>query len=134
MDKIITCRRSDLEAMVKAATGGKDAATWIAETLAKIAGMVKVRPAVYRSFGPWWWPVKAQLVAGGLMTGLGDVALVEAITTGDAATDLVAALAFHGFSIDEQRDSNVFSVDTESGDLVDYLLDDDEMESLIVAR
>lgn len=133
MDKIIVYSRDAIALMLTQATAGKDTGAWLASMRQKIADMVKERPAAYRTFGPFWWPVKAQLVAAGLMAGEVMPAQVEAVTTGDDAMDMCGAVAFHGYNVDQLRDDATFSVDTESGDQVDYVLADEELDALIAA-
>lgn len=134
MDKIVIYSRPDLEAMVRAATFGKTKAPWLADLRTKISAMVKDRPAAYRTFGPYWWPVKAQLVAAGLMAGDVNLVALQEVTSGDDALDMAGAIAYHGFNVDEMRDDGVFTVDTESGDQIDYVLADEDMDALIRMR
>lgn len=131
MDKIVIYPRADLEALAKAGIGATPRAEWLADMRSKVAGMVKARPAVYRTFGPYWWPVKAQLVAAGLMAGESNSERVAQISSGDDVLDMAGAVAFHGFNIDSMRDGNTFEVDTESGDMVEYVLADEDMDAKI---
>jgi hypothetical protein len=133
MKKIVIYTRPELAAILTQATAGTTPAAWLTDARTTLAAMLKARPASYLSFGPWWWAVKAQLVAAGLIGGTVNDDLLAAIATGDAALDMAGALAYHGWNLDQMRDGNVFAVDTEDGDQVDYLLADDDMDALIGA-
>lgn len=131
MDKIVIYTPGDLAVLLTAATGGKSKDQWLSAIRVKVADMVKARPDSYLSFGPYWWVVKAQLVAVGLLAGDVNAELAAAITSGDDATDMAGAVAYHGYNVDEMRSTDQFTVDTVGGDQVEYVLDDSDMRALI---
>lgn len=106
---------------------------WINSLLSGIAGLVKRSPITYRSFGPFWWPVKNLLQARELIGGEPvDPAILEELSMGSAELDLAAAFAFQEWTNDSQiARNNVFAVTTEDGDSADYTLIDDELEAEI---
>ena len=126
--KIVTYSVEDLERIVKNASAGRSREAWLSDMRAKIVKMLKDRPATYRTFGPWWWPLKSQLIERGDWPGSVDPDDVAQVTTGSQSWDMAAAVAYHGASIDELRDGNTFQVDTADGDTIDYVLFDQEME------
>lgn len=134
MQKIVIYTPLELAGMVFGAVGAGSGVAWLDGMRRSIAGMVKRRPQVYRTFGPYWWAVKAQLVDNGLMTGELDETLAEAIGSGDAMQDMAGAVAYHGFNTDQMRDTNTFAVNTADGDTFDYVLHDPEIEAMIAGR
>lgn len=126
--KIVTYSVEDLERVVKNASAGRSREAWLSDMRAKIVKMLKDRPATYRTFGPWWWPLKAQLTERGDWIGSVDPDDVAQVTTGSQSWDMAAAVAYHGESIDALRDGNTFQMDTADGDTIDYVLFDQEME------
>jgi hypothetical protein len=108
---------------------------WINSLLNGIATLVKRSPIAYRSFGPFWWPVKKMLLNAELLNGEEvDQALIDQVSMGSAELDLAAAFSFQEWTNDNQLASNnVFSVTTEDGGSDDYTLIDEEMEASIFA-
>jgi hypothetical protein len=132
MDKIIIYTVPELQAIVKGAARSNPAG-WAEDLRSKVAKMIADRPGVYRTFGPWWWPLKAQLIDAGLLVGEPNPVKAEAISTGQKMLDLAGAVAYHGYCVDNMIESNTFTVGTESGDTLDYVLDDPEFDERIAA-
>ncbi|MGZ8220087.1 MAG: hypothetical protein ACXWT0_00415 [Methylobacter sp.] len=109
---------------------------WINSLLNGIATLVKRSPIAYRSFGPFWWPVKKMLQDAELLEGEEvDQALIDRVSMGATDLNLAAAFAFQEWANDNQLASNnVFPVTTEDGGSDDYTLIDEEMEAGISAR
>lgn len=122
----------DLEKVAKA--GSKSFGTrdmWVDKMLSSFASVVGRRPAVYRSFGPFWWPLKALMVSAGEFDGeMPDPDLVAQVTTGDAALDVAAAWSHHERYSSQLLAGNTFTVDAENGDTIEYSLCDDDMEGM----
>lgn len=121
-----------LPIVAEGSAGYASKSQWVSSMLSSFADTVKKRPIAYRAFGPFWWQIKAMMVKSGhLNAEAPDVDMVAQATTGDAALDVAAAWAHqeqaHG---NMTAMSSTFTVDTEDGDTVDYLLLDDEMEAL----
>lgn len=129
-EKIKLFEPSDLEKVV--AEGVKPFATqstWVNKMVSSFASIVGRRPMAYRSFGPFWWPLKAMMIKSGEMQGEApDPELVAQVTTGNPALDVAAAWSMHENYSSQLLSGSTFTVDTESGDTVQYLLCDDEME------
>jgi hypothetical protein len=134
MDKIITFTNEQLDQLLLDAVGLRSRAEWRATIYRQVAAILKQRPRAYRTFGPWWWPLKAQLVAAGALEGEVDPDLSAPVTTGNADRDLVGALAYHGWNVDNMVGGNTFQVETAAGDTVDYLLVDPEFEPAASGR
>ena len=130
LEKIKLYDADDLEKVV--AEGAKPFATqstWVSKLVSSFASIVRRRPLAYRSFGPFWWPLKAMMIKSGEMEGADpDPELVGQATTGNPALDIAAAWSMHETYSSQLLAGNTFTVDTESGDTVQYLLYDDEME------
>lgn len=106
-----------------------DGSAWLSAMLSTLSGALRRSPGMYRTFGPWWWPVKGQLVAAGMLWGdAPPPAKVEEITTGSAVDDMLAAIAYHGFNVEQMVATDKFTVDTEDGDTMDYVLADPDMD------
>ena len=133
VDKIVIYTQAELIAIAKRATNGRRDEVWLSDMHSKIAGMVRIRPVAYRTFGPWWWAIKAQMVEADIMGGELDDALAQAITTGSKVLDMVGALAYHGYNVDQMRDGGEFAVDTAVGGTMNYQLHDPEFEARISA-
>lgn len=133
VDKIMIYTQAELIAIAKRATNGRRDEVWLADMYAKIASMVRVRPVAYRTFGPWWWAIKAQMVEAGAMAGELDDTLAEAVTMGSKVLDMSGALAYHGYNVEQMRDGGDFTVDTVAGGTINYALHDPEFEARISA-
>ena len=129
-EKIKLFEPSDLEKVVS--DGAKQFATqstWVNKMVSSFASIVRRRPLAYRSFGPFWWPLKAMMIKSGEMQGEApDPELIAQVTTGNPALDIAAAWSQHEAYSSQLLAGSTFTVDTESGDTVQYLLCDDEME------
>lgn len=127
---------ADLEKIVaKGAKGFPDRSAWAGRMVAAFAGVVRRSPLAYRSFGPFWWPLKAMMVsAGELAASAPDPDLVAQVTTGSAALDVAAAWAQHEAHSSQMLAGSAFTVDTEDGDTMEYLLIDKEMEAMAALK
>lgn len=126
----------DLTAMLDAIaseTGQKNSGVWADSVLEGFARLVDKTPGAYITFGPYWWPVKQLLVDRGLMNlDPPDSDKLQEVSFGSDSLNIAAAFAAHNYCIDSMStSSNTVSVlDMDSGDTVDYLLLDEEMEAL----
>lgn len=106
---------------------------WVSRMLNGFATLVTRQPSAYRYFGPFWWPLKALMVEAGEFQGVQpDPDVVAQASFGDAAMDVAAAWSYQEYTIGNMMSGNVFTVDTEDGDTVDFVLVDEEMEALAV--
>jgi hypothetical protein len=117
-----------LKQVVAMATESQSVAQWLDKARKNIATLLIDNPQEYRSFGAFWWPVKKQLIESNLIAGALNAEQFESVTTGDTALDMAGALAYHDYTAGSMNTGNVFTVNTDDGDTIDYLLDDQEME------
>lgn len=112
------------------AAGFANRASWVESFLGNVAAQVNRHPLAYRSYGPFWWPLKKLMQERDLIGGDPvDADEAARISLGDAALDVAAAFAFQERAYAEMTARNAtFIVDTEDGDTVEYVLVDDEME------
>jgi hypothetical protein len=129
---------ADLTPLVAAATeNGKTLSQWLPGFLAGLRDFLLKNPLRYRGYGPWWWVVKKALLEQGLEdfgTHL-DAETVEAFDTGDAAHNVLAAYAYsdYMFELGKMTDS-VHSLDFTDGDSREYIVADEDMETLALGR
>lgn len=128
MDRIQTFTNEQLDQLLYDAVGLRPRAEWRATIYRQVAAILKQRPRAYRTFGPWWWALKAQMIEAGALSGESDPDLVATVTTGNADRDLAGALAYHGFNVDNMVGGNTFTVETEAGDTIGYVLVDADFE------
>lgn len=134
MQRIVIYSPAELAAVAADALAAEPREVWRARVLAELAQTLKKWPGAYRTFGPYWWVVKRQLVDAGLHAGEVKPDALAAIATGDDDLDLLGALLYHGYNVDQMRlDGVTFSVDTDDGDTIDYVLDDPEAEERTLA-
>lgn len=131
MVKIAVFTPDQLSALIAEGSAGfASRGQWINKMRASFAGVVNRRPLAYRSFGPYWWPLKRLLIEGGeLQAELPAPDLEAEVSLGDAALNIAAAFAYQDAATDNLTAMNTtHTVDTEDGDTRDYVVIDDEME------
>lgn len=102
---------------------------WIASFLNGVKTMVSHNPTSYRTFGPFWWPLKAMMQNAGLIGGEPvDKSLIEQADMGSPELNVAAAFAFQEWVLNSQIVGNTFPVTTDDGDTEDYTLIDEELE------
>ncbi|GAB4059115.1 hypothetical protein [Uliginosibacterium sediminicola] len=129
--KIILYTPEQLDATVTAGSATfTSQGQWVSKMRSTFAGMVGRNPQIYRSFGPFWWPLKRMMVeAGDLDASLPDPDVEEQVSTGSAARNIAAAFMYHDRATDDMTATNTWhTVDTDEGDTIEYLVIDDEME------
>lgn len=133
MQKFIVFTEAELKPIVDEATLEQTEEQWHEEFLAGVAALVIKTPVLYRSFGPFWWPLKKYIQDSGLIEGEPvDQTLVDQITMGGKTLDLAAAYAYH-----ESTSKSLTSADTarivkdKKGNSVEIQVIDDELEAII---
>lgn len=116
---------------------GLDEDAWKKKIIANIAIILKQNPLQYRSFGPYWWLVKSELIKQGI-TDFGqdvDAEWFEKADYGNSSTNILAAWAYSDNAIDEgliySSEHSVTFLNGEFEDEIDvqtYVLVDEEME------
>jgi len=132
-NKITVFTEQDLIPIIEEATSDCDEEQWADRFLAGAAGLLKRNPVMYRSFGPFWWPLKKYLQDGGLNSGEPiDDELFDQVTMGSKSLDIAAAYAYHDWSTSNMSTTNsVHIVQSSDGENAEYQVIDDEFEALI---
>jgi len=114
------------------ATANQTAAEWETKMLSGIAGILRKQPLRYRTYGPYWWLVKAILIDHGITDFGGhiDQEWFDALDYGDPVYNLLAAWAYEDtrFMPGQMAENPYHALETEDGDSIDYTSGDEEME------
>lgn len=128
--------RADIEKFLEEI---KDRAEWRGRMLGNISKLLTDQPLRYRSYGPYWWPLKKMLVESG-ETRFGielDQEWIEALGYGDDDINLMAA---HVYSDQRFEQGAMFAAEhemelrhddeagTEEGDAIVFVSADEAME------
>lgn len=110
-------------------------AEWRKKMTEGIYSILSVRPLQYRSYGPYWWLVKKELIAQDIILfgETVDAEWFENMDYGDPVLNLLAAWAYADWSVDNGL---IFSnqhtvtqiVNDEEVENIEYILMDDEVE------
>ncbi|HHO0939103.1 TPA: hypothetical protein ACRTTK_003142 [Aeromonas hydrophila] len=127
----------ELEAMLAEAQAsnnleGGQLATQYTQVLAEL---IKKDPRQYRSYGPYWWPLKSMLISQGEASEVGtklEAGTLEHYTHQTPDLTVCAAWAYQQTQLDNGRLYTAdHQLDLEDGELYEYSLYDKEMEMLI---
>jgi len=132
-NKVTVFTEQALIPIIEEGSSDSDEEQWAAGFLASAAGLLKRNPVMYRSFGPFWWPLKKYLQDGGLNGGEPvEDELFDQVTMGSKSLDIAAAYAYHDWTISNMGTTNtVHIVQSTDGEDVEYQVIDDEFETLI---
>lgn len=116
------------------ATESQSQAAWLEKAKRNIAALLERKPQEYRTFGAFWWVVKKQLIDAGYIASSATIPAeqYDQVATGSAALDMAGALLFHEHTAGMFDTGNTFTLDSDEG-VIDYVLDDQDMEALIAA-
>lgn len=128
---------SALQPLIDEATENQTIEQWITKLLAAIKSVLIKSPERYRSYGPYWWLVKKMFIDR-KDTSFGDhidKVWYEAMDYGYDKFNLVAAFAYadNRFEIGLMKDSYHTMEDEESGDSIEFISGDEEMEMIAVS-
>lgn len=130
----------DLEAMLAEAQAadnleGGQLATQYVKVLAEL---IKRDPRQYRSYGPYWWPLKAMLISSGAAPEVGtklEDGTLEHYTHSTPDLTVCAAWAYQQTQLaNGHLHTTDHLLDTEGGEVYEYQLCDDEMERVIAVK
>lgn len=130
----------DLAPLLAAGTknGAISEGVWRANLLSSLAGLLTRNPLHYRCFGPYWWVVKDLLREhgeGGQFGDSMDAEWRENMDYGSPTLNLLAAFAYYDAAFDKGLLlSNTHGVFYENGESGDYVLIDEDMETLAVSN
>jgi len=105
---------------------------WKDRMIGNIAKLLKKTPNRYKAYGPWWWPLKQELIASGY-ADFGesvDAEWVDRLAYGDPVYDVLAAFLYEDDKFDNGAMYDpVHQIENEDGELTEYVLIDIEMDS-----
>jgi len=132
-NKVTVFTEQALIPIIEEGSSDSDEEQWAAGFLAGAAGLLKRNPVMYRSFGPFWWPLKKYLQDGGLNGGEPvEDELFDQVTMGSKSLDIAAAYAYHDWTTSNMNITNTVHIAQSSdGEDVEYQVIDDEFEALI---
>lgn len=134
IEQTITPKAAELAGLLKnALSDNLDEEAFIASYLAGLVKILEADPRQYRSYGPYWWPLKAMLAERGIVVA-GDLELgtLQHYTLETPALTLCAAWAYQQERIAEGKLRTAsHQLDMVEGELYEYELVDDEMERRI---
>lgn len=134
---IIKPTEADLAPLIAEATATQTLTQWKAKYLATLDSFLKKNPFSYRSYGPWWWLVKKELIAAGnLYFGDDtDAEWVEALDYGRIELNLLAAHGYSDWRVNEgAMHEPLHTLELNNGETIDYLLTDTDMEQLALGQ
>lgn len=112
-------------------------AVWRANLLSGIAGLLTRNPLHYRCFGPYWWLLKNMLRESGegQFGDTMDAEWKEKMDYGSPTLNLLASFAYYETAFDRGLLlSHTHGISFEDGESEDYVLIDEDMETLAIAR
>lgn len=136
MKGIARYNRAELEALIadtRREVGGDFAPSY----LQGVAAQIGQRPAMYRSFGAYWWLLKRELIASGVRSfGTSvDAETADALDYGDRDLNLAACYVAQMHVLDTATVyGHRHAVELEDGSIVEFTLDDEEVEAIEVGR
>lgn len=137
MTNIVKPTEADLAPLIVEATETQTLTQWKAKFLASLGQFLTANPLRYRSYGPWWWLVKNELIKSGFLE-FGDevdAEWVEALDYGRIELNLLAAHGYADFRLDEgAMHEPLHTLELTDGEMFDYLSDDKDMEQRALAK
>lgn len=124
----------ELAPLLASATAKQDEETFIANYLAGLVQVLGQDPRQYRSFGPYWWPLKSMMIERGIQPGAGSLELgtLQRYTLDTPALTLCAAWVYQQGRIEEGKIRTAsHQLELAEGELYEYELVDEDMEAFI---
>lgn len=119
----------------EALAGGKSEEQFTRDYMGGLMAALKADPRSYRSYGPYWWPLKSMLVNAGHADIVGselEQGTLQHYSMERPALTLVAAWAYQQYQIDDGKlRTSSHQLDIEDGETYEYELTDTEMELAI---
>lgn len=119
----------------EALAGGRTEEEFQRGYLDGILTVLKTDPRQYRSFGPYWWPVKKMLIDDGYSAVFGEQleqGTLQHYTLERPALTLVAAWAYQQYQFEEGKlRASSHQLDIQDGETYEYELSDTDMELAI---
>ena len=137
MTNIIKPTEADLAPLIAEATENQTLTQWKAKYLSRLEAFFKKNPLRYRSYGPWWWLVKKELIATGNLEFGDDVDAewIEALDYGRLELNMLAAHGYAEWRFEEGAGHEpLHTLGLEDGETLDYLISDTDMEQLALGQ
>ncbi|MGL6448898.1 hypothetical protein ACSZNO_21480 [Aeromonas veronii] len=131
MELTVIPSADELAPLLAEATSERDEGAFVAIYMTNLSDLLRKDPKQYRSYGPWWWPLKAMLIEHGHEVGAGglEMGTAERYTLESAALTVCAAWAYQQRMIEQGylRCSEHW-LDLDDGETYEYNLYDSDME------
>lgn len=130
----ITPTADELAGLLAEATSHQDEEAFVANYLAGLVKVLGSDPRQYRSFGPYWWPLKSLMIEHGIQPGAGSLELgtLQVYTMDTPALTICAAWAYQQGRIEEGKLRTAsHQLELPEGELYEYELVDEDMEAFI---
>lgn len=123
----------DLEPLREEALDGVDEAEFIRKHVHAINTTLSQNPAMYRAYGPYWWPIKQLLRDNGVDFGDEDEPITREHINYESPVDLIcAAWSYQDYIIDTGAMNNHIHPFTVDDEPYDYSIEDGDLESMLV--
>lgn len=123
---------TDLQPLLDEATENQSVAQYTETYLKTVAELLKRNPLHYRSYGPYWWLMKKALIDSGIGAfedPVTDLEMVEATEYPSLEHSLLACWAYSESQHDQMaQNSNTHIMELDDDSLVEYALEDSELE------
>lgn len=127
----------ELAAMLAEVSSNQEGGQLAAQYLTALATLIKKDPRQYRSYGPYWWPLKAMLIEAGGAPEVGhklEGGTLEHYTHPTPELTICAAWAYQQTQLDNGHlYTSDHLLDLEGGEVYEYSLYDVELEHLIAS-
>jgi len=124
--------------MEEALADGRTEEEFISAFTGGLLATLKADPRQYRSYGPYWWPLKSMLIDAGYAGVFGselEQGTLQHYTLDSQAMTLAAAWAYQQYQIGEGKlRTSSHQLEMEDGETYEYELADTEMEMFISNR
>lgn len=137
MTNIVKPTEADLAPLITEALELQTLTQWKAKFVATLSDFLTKNPLRYRSFGPWWWLVKNELIKSGFLEFGDDVDAewVEALDYGRIELNLLAAHGYADWRLEEgAMHEAMHTLELTDGEMLDYLISDTDMEQRALAE
>ena len=127
---------NDLQPLLDQATANQPVDQWIEKFLANLKTILLKSPLRYRTYGPYWWPLKKLFIDRDDLS-FGDFIDLEWLLTMDLGKpefNILAAFAYEEVRMAKNFVDDPFHVmeTTDGGDAVEFASSDPEMEMMAV--
>lgn len=115
------------------ALDGTEPEKLVLKHLTSIAAILSENPASYRSYGPYWWSIKALLKDHGFDYGEDDEPVTRDHFNYTDPVDLIcAAWAYQQYVLEQQMGDHVIHPFTIDDEPYDYSIEDTDLESMLI--